>query len=40
MIVPQGALEVGYLVDWLGVRTRYAWDCIPGGGYYTFVPSR
>mmetsp|Transcript_25612 Transcript_25612/g.84593 ORF Transcript_25612/g.84593 Transcript_25612/m.84593 type:complete len:473 (-) Transcript_25612:64-1482(-) len=35
-----GRWEEGYLLDWLGVRTRTAWDCIPGGGYYMFVPSR
>ena len=36
----EGAFEKGYLHDWLGVRTRYAWDCIKHGGYYKFVPSR
>jgi len=36
----EGAVEDGYLTDWLGVRTRYAWDCIKHGGYYKFVPSR
>jgi len=36
----EGAAEAGYLIDWLGVRTRYAWDCIKNGGYYKFVPSR
>jgi len=36
----EGVLEEGYLTDWLGVRTRYAWDCIRNGGYYKFVPSR
>ena len=36
----EGAVEEGYLTDWLGVRTRYAWDCIKYGGYYKFVPSR
>lgn len=36
----EGEAEEGYLIDWLGVRTRYAWDCIKNGGYYKFVPSR
>jgi len=36
----EGEVEPGYLTDWLGVRTRYAWDCIKHGGYYKFVPSR
>jgi hypothetical protein len=36
----EGVGEERYLTDWLGVRTRYAWDCIKDGGYYKFVPSR
>mmetsp|Transcript_28208 Transcript_28208/g.66869 ORF Transcript_28208/g.66869 Transcript_28208/m.66869 type:complete len:541 (-) Transcript_28208:12-1634(-) len=36
-----GELEAGYTTDWLGVRTRYAWDCVVAArGYYAFVPSR
>ena len=27
----EGAAETGYLIDWLGVRTRYHWDCIKNG---------
>jgi len=36
-----GELEVGYTTDWLGVRTRYAWECVAElEGFYGFVPSR
>lgn len=41
--VPQweGIFETGYLTDFLGVRTKYYYDCgSNNGGYLKYVPSR
>eukprot|EP00961_Rhodomonas_salina_P254980 3446065-Rhodomonas_salina.2 len=35
-----GASEDGYIIDWLGVRTRSAWDCFWSSSYFKYQLSR